>query len=50
MSKPKAVYGTLEPFKKREVKYLQPFYFQGGKWHKLGGKKNVRKRNHSPKA
>lgn len=26
---------------KREVKYLQPYYYQGGKWHKL---KTVRRR------
>ena len=32
--KRKALYGTITG-PKREVKYLQPYYFQGGKWHKL---------------
>jgi len=41
----KKQYGTLKPFKKKEVKFLQPYYFQGGKWHKLGGKKNGRRKS-----
>lgn len=43
MEKRKALYGTLTPFKKKEVRYLQPYFYQGGKWYKLGGKKNGRK-------
>lgn len=43
MSQIKKQYATLEPFKKREVKYLQPYFYQGGKWHKLGGKKHGKK-------
>jgi hypothetical protein len=37
MEKRKSLNATLEPFKKREVKYLQPYYYQGGRWYKLGG-------------
>lgn len=42
MGKRKAFYATLEPFKKKEVRHLQPYFLQGGKWHKLktGGRKN----------
>lgn len=50
MEKRKALYATLTPFKKKEVRFLQPYFFQGGKWHKLGGKKNVRRAHNSTKA
>lgn len=50
-TKNKGFYATLTPFKKKEVRYLQPYYFQNGAWHKQedlytpkkGGKKNVSK-------
>lgn len=35
MEKRKALYGTLTPFKKKVVKYLQAYYLQGGKWRKV---------------
>lgn len=41
MEKRKGLYATLSPFKKKEVRFLQPYFYQGGKWFKLGGKKNV---------
>lgn len=44
MSDTKKQYATLEPFKKREVRYLQPYYYQGGKWHKIETLANRRKR------
>lgn len=49
MEKRKALYATLTPFKKKKVLYLQPYYYQGGKWYKLGGKKNVSERDNSAK-
>lgn len=45
MEKRKALYATIEPFKKKKVLYLQPYYYQGGKWYKLGGKKNERRKS-----
>lgn len=42
MEKRKALYATLEPFAKKKVVYLQPYFYQGGKWYKLGGKNNER--------
>lgn len=48
MSQNKKQYARLEPFKKRKVIYLQPYYFQDGAWHKqeeLGKEaKNVKRR------
>lgn len=44
MAKRNSLYGTLEPLTKKKVIYLQPYYFQGGKWHKLGGKSNDKRR------
>jgi len=40
MSNPKrkALYGTVSGIK-REVRYLQPYYYQGGKWRKLKNEK-----------
>lgn len=32
--KRKGLYATIEPFKKRVVKYLTPYYYQNGAWHK----------------
>lgn len=48
--KVKGFYATLEPFKKKVVKYLQSYYFQDGAWHKQeelskGGKKNERRKS-----
>jgi hypothetical protein len=37
MKNRKGLNATLELFKKREVRYLQPYYYQGGKWYKTGG-------------
>lgn len=42
MEKRKAFYATLEPFKKKKVIYLQPYFFQGGKWYKLNEKNSYR--------
>lgn len=33
--------GTLAAYPNKKVKYLQSFYFQGGKWHKLKPIKGV---------
>lgn len=30
----KSFYAKLSLFKKREVRYVQPYYYQGGAWHK----------------
>lgn len=40
MKEKKGFYATIEPFKKKEVRFLQPYFFQGGKWHKLKVKKS----------
>lgn len=50
MKKRTALSATLTPFKKKVVKYLQPYYFQDGAWHKQeelskGGKKNERRKS-----
>ena len=45
MEKRKALYAIIEPFKKKKVVYLQPYFYQGGKWYKLGGKKNERRKS-----
>lgn len=44
MAKPKGIYAELSTGKKKVI-YLQPYYYQGGKWHKLGGKKNARRKS-----
>lgn len=35
MSQTKKQTARLEPFKKREVKYVTPYYRQDGAWHKV---------------
>ena len=42
MEKRKALYGTLSPLRKKETGYLQPYFYQGGKWYKLNGEKPVK--------
>lgn len=44
MEKRKALYATLT-FHKKKIIYLQPYFYQGGKWFKLGGKKNGREKS-----
>lgn len=44
MNKPKGFYATLSGPKKKVI-YLQPYFYQGGKWYKLGGKKNERRKS-----
>lgn len=35
MKKKKGFYATLQPFYKKEVRYVQPYYYQDGAWHRL---------------
>lgn len=43
MEKRKALYATLTPFKKKKIIWLQPYFYQGGKWYKLEAQ-NVKRR------
>lgn len=43
MKSKKGFFAVLEQPKK-VVKYLQPYFYQGGKWYKLGGQSNGSKR------
>lgn len=39
MKNKKGFYAEFSAGKKKVI-YLQPYFYQGGKWFKLGGKKN----------
>lgn len=48
MSQIKKQFATLGALKKKIIKYLTPYFYQGGKWFpvsKLGGKKNGRRKS-----
>lgn len=40
-NKPKGFYAELS-VQKKTVKFLQPYYKQGGRWHKLKGATNAK--------
>lgn len=40
MSQNKKQYATLQSFSKKKIVYLQPYFYQNGKWYKVKGKKS----------
>lgn len=46
MEKRKGFYAELNAGKKKVI-YLQPYFYQGGKWFKLGGKTNAKDKKKS---
>jgi len=43
MKKLKGFYATLSTGKEKKVYYLQPYYYQGGKWFKVRNEKPLKK-------